>query len=86
MKCPFCKKKLQAGELKEFETVWEHVENPNYEDFPLRPTWFCDCEMSLDCFWDEWGEFYFSIGRLPHEQWMKRCLELAKFSNKEALK
>lgn len=58
MKCPFCNKELNIGEDKEYETLLDHVLNPNQESFPLRPTYFCTCEKSFDCFWNETGEFY----------------------------
>ena len=58
MKCPFCGKMLVPGERKEFETILDHVFNPNAESYPLRPTWICDCEYSIDSFWDEDGHRY----------------------------
>ena len=58
MKCPFCGKELTNGERRKYETLIDHVDDPNKEDFPLRPTWVCDCEKAKDSFWDMFGYFY----------------------------
>jgi len=62
MYCPKCTYDLSKGEDKEFETLCDHVCDPNKESYPLRPTWVCDnpnCECSKhDVFWDEFGEYY----------------------------
>lgn len=60
MLCPFCKKELKQGEKKKYETLYEHVLDPNEEEYerPLRPTFVCDCEMAKDSFWDDYGDFY----------------------------
>ena len=41
MRWPKCKTTLVRGELKEYETLLEHVSNPNQEKFPLRDTYTC---------------------------------------------
>jgi len=41
MRCPKCKATLVKGELKEYETLVEHVSNPNQGKFPLRDTHTC---------------------------------------------
>lgn len=64
MKCPKCKTKLIEGEQKQYETLDEHVFNPNKEDYPLRPTYICtnkNCEISKAGFYGIWGGFYGTI-------------------------
>jgi hypothetical protein len=64
MYCPKCNESLCNGEKQMFETLYEHVENPDRRDFPLRNTWVCTndkCIASKDpsnIFWDESGDFY----------------------------
>jgi hypothetical protein len=63
MFCPMCYEKLQNGEERKFETLTDHVCDPNREDYPLRPTWICtnakcECGLSNDIFWDETGDIY----------------------------
>jgi hypothetical protein len=62
MYCPYCHKELIGGELKEFETLCEHVSDPNQESFPLRETFVCnndECPCSKeDLFWDSEGAMY----------------------------
>jgi len=58
MACPFCGKELTKGEQKKYETLCDHVSDPNMEDYPLRDTWVCTCEKSKDSFWDMFGDFY----------------------------
>ena len=41
MRCPECKTELIPGDLKEFETLLEHVSDPNQEEYPPRPTCVC---------------------------------------------
>jgi hypothetical protein len=58
--CPFCGNKLARGEDEEYETLMEHVEDPNgeYGDPGKRETWVCSCSMSVQSFWDAMGDFY----------------------------
>lgn len=62
MHCPKCHKPLIKGKDREFETLSDHVCDPNREHYPLRPTWVCNnvkCECGkTDIFWDEMGEYY----------------------------
>lgn len=62
MFCPVCDEMLKSGGDKRFETLVEHVSNPNQETYPLRPTLVCTngkCECSkVDTFWDEYGDCY----------------------------
>ena len=62
MNCPKCNVKLTKGEDKEFETLSDHVCDPNKESYPLRPTWECtnkSCPASKeDIFWDDMGDYY----------------------------
>lgn len=60
LRCPFCKRVLVHGEQKKYETLMEHVCDPNMDDYPLRDTWVCSCEESNGCFWDDWGDLYSS--------------------------
>lgn len=60
--CPKCHEYLVKGELQEFETLIDHVSNPNRQSYPLRPTWVCkndNCKASMEnLFWDDDGEMY----------------------------
>jgi hypothetical protein len=56
--CPFCKKELRSGEMKRYETLVDHVSDPNMETHPPRPTLVCECEAAKGSFWDEWGDCY----------------------------
>ena len=58
MACPFCGKELTKGEKKRYETLIDHVDDPNRENYPLRDTWVCNCEKSKDGFWDMFGDYY----------------------------
>lgn len=61
MRCPYCKKELQKGERKAYETLSDHVLYPNDEVDPnfLRPTFICGCKKAIDGFWDEMGDAYY---------------------------
>lgn len=61
MKCPFCKRPLVPGESKKYETLADHVFDPNKTDYPLRPTFICGCLLSQGAYWDEYGDFYWSL-------------------------
>ena len=60
MKCPYCKSELIEGEYKEFETLCDHVCDPNAESYPLRITYVCSgkCKQSNNRFWDDYGDMY----------------------------
>lgn len=62
MHCPKCRTLLIKGKDREFETLSDHVCDPNKEHYPLRPTWICNnvkCECSEDdIFWEEMGDYY----------------------------
>lgn len=83
MRCPYCNSELKETTYREFETLSEHVTNPNRESFPLRKTFECvgKCEFSQDGFWDEWGAYYcmwskgFSTELYhKHEELKKKCV------------
>jgi hypothetical protein len=58
-RCPYCFKNLVPGELKQYETTYEHVDDPNREYFPPRPTFVCDCELGKYGYWNiQEGAFY----------------------------
>lgn len=63
MKCPKCHHELIQGEYREFETLCDHVSDPNCNSFPLRITYICNnkkCEIfNTDTFWDEDGDIYY---------------------------
>lgn len=62
MHCPYCHCAVVRGKDKRFETLCEHVEDPNREEYPLRPTWVCEnlkCALSKEqVFWDDRGSMY----------------------------
>lgn len=58
LKCPFCKQVLTVGEKQRYETLIDHVCNPNRENYPLRETFVCTCQESNYGFWDDWGDWY----------------------------
>lgn len=62
MKCPKCHTELIKGKNKEFETLEDHVCDPNKRNYPLRSTFVCnnnECPASKeDLFWDENGAMY----------------------------
>ena len=63
MNCPICDSGLEKGEMLRFETLCDHIEDPNNErGLPLRPTYICKkrtCPLSGQMlFWDEFGEVY----------------------------
>lgn len=70
MFCPKCHEKLVEGEPRKFETLSEHVSNPNMESYPLRITYVCknpNCECSKDdVFWNETGDYY-GMGNIEFE-------------------
>lgn len=59
MRCPFCKGILKYGGLEYYETLCEHVCDPNGDHGTYnRPIFICDCSISENCFWDPDGDFY----------------------------
>ena len=69
MNCPICDSVLIQGEGRRFETLCDHVSDPNeeYGPRPLRPTFICpDSVEDTKCplgdnnllFWDEMGSVY----------------------------
>ena len=62
MLCPECNTMLVKGENKKYETLCDHVCNPNDDNLPLRVTYVCpnkDCILGReDIFWDKIGDFY----------------------------
>lgn len=65
MSCSFCKTILQSGPEQKYETLLDHVEDPNAEDYPLRETWICPNEGCIihksNSFFDSYGDLY--VGR-----------------------
>lgn len=66
MRCPKCKATLVYDGKKEYETLVEHVSNPNQEKFPLRDTYVCPNR----CFGKEqfFGYKGASYGGTDHEE------------------
>lgn len=63
MRCSICKTELVRGEDKVYETLEDHVSDPNQEDLPLRATYVCPnmvCDHG-DSFWGPDGEFFTSM-------------------------
>jgi len=58
MRCPFCKRKLKDGPRREYQTLTDHVSNPNAKSYPLRPAWICECLQAEEKFWDWYGDGY----------------------------
>jgi len=56
MRCPYCKNTLYRGPKRVYETLIDHVMDPNAEDLPERRTFVCKC--SPDMFWDQYGDVY----------------------------
>jgi hypothetical protein len=69
MKCPYCKNDLKKGLYRKFETLVDHVMNPNAEDYPFRETYVCsvECEKSENKFWDSYGDFY-QMSYIPYDR------------------
>lgn len=42
--CPVCGVNLVKGQQRRFETLDEHVTDPNKEEYPLRDAWVCPTE------------------------------------------
>lgn len=63
MRCPHCGQALIRGPLREYETLCEHVEDPNREEYPLRPTFVCPAgDACMAGYWDRDGDFYAARG------------------------
>lgn len=61
MRCPYCGHILVPGEMRRFETIADHVSDPNATDYPLRNTWICvnqKCFIPEHTFWDSDGGAY----------------------------
>lgn len=62
--CPCCGVKLIKGEARRFETLDEHVSDPNKEEYPLRDTWMCPtstCKVhTTKAFYADMGGLYTS--------------------------
>ena len=57
MQCPKCKSELIKGEPKVYETILEHVSDPNNENLPKRATWECPTSC-VKGFWNRYGDYY----------------------------
>ena len=56
-KCPFCKSKLKVSGKREYETLEEHVFDPNGEP-SSKDYWECTCNKSKGVFWGIDGDMY----------------------------
>lgn len=86
MRCPKCKATLVYGGERKYETLAEHVEDPNKEDYPLRPSHICPNQcFGKDQFFDydggsyggkDWTPKYFSaLDSLDREIGIKVALD-----------
>ncbi len=64
MRCPICNNPLVEDKERRFETLADHVSEPNILLRPLRMTWVCkDTECPLGTilvFWDWYGDYYYT--------------------------
>jgi hypothetical protein len=59
MRCPKCKVTLVDGGKRKYETLSEHVEDPNKEDYPLRDSYICPNQcFGKDSFFNYEGAIY----------------------------
>ena len=58
MRCPVCKTNLVKGELRKYETLSEHVSDPNRVDVPLRLTYVCPNKCQGEGFFNPNGDLY----------------------------
>ena len=56
--CPLCGSKLIEGPLRSYETLLEHVSDPNEEDIPPRPTLICGNPECIACGTEFWYSFH----------------------------
>lgn len=56
--CPQCNTKLIRSEDREYETLDDHVSNPNQDFFIIRPTWKCP---NSKCINNNTKEHFFGI-------------------------
>lgn len=56
-KCPFCKSKLQVAGKRQYETLSEHMCDPNGKPTP-KDYWKCNCDKSQNVFWGIDGDMY----------------------------
>ena len=60
--CPACKSKVIITGERKFETLSEHVSDPNMENYPLRDAYQCSDENCMtrknNIFWDYMGDRY----------------------------
>ena len=69
MRCPICKTELAPGEPKEYETLMEHVSDPNKKSYPLRSTYLCPNKcFEEEQFFDTNGSSYSRSFRM-HEKY-----------------
>lgn len=86
MKCPICGNELIEGPGRRFETLSDHVSDPNGTHRPLRPTFECqgtyyfkskneemDCIMQDSGFWDDYGDFYSHVDFDLYNRIQKLC-------------
>lgn len=82
--CPCCRKPLVSGKQEVFETLGDHVCDPNGIP-PLRTTWVCStdyCDLQGKMFWDDYGDSYSSgLGYTTR----KVLIQYLKHPDKESL-
>lgn len=69
--CPSCKSPVIITGQKEYETLSEHVSNPNLDSYPQRDAYQCSDENCItkknDIFWSYMGERYGVINNTFHD-------------------
>lgn len=76
--CPFCKRKLEQGEKRRYETTCEHVDDPNADSYPLRDTYVCSCDESKNSYWSIDGESYSLV--FNPKNWGKKTEAINSFA------
>lgn len=66
-KCPACMEKMTMDSQREYETLGDHVSDPNRKSHPLRDSYICSDEKCItrkyNVFWDYMGDRY---GYIPY--------------------
>lgn len=75
-KCPECGKNLKNGPMREFETLSDHVLDPNEEIHPRFPrkTWVCRnffCNAFRRGFWSQVEGGWYTWRKQDKNQWVK---------------
>ena len=62
MRCSGCNSILVKGQKQSYETLLDHVSDPNEDEHPLRDTWVCNNAQCIvwktNTFFDDYGDIY----------------------------